>query len=318
MDRQLAAILYADVAGYSRLTGLDEEATHRKLDAALTLLTDVIAAHGGQTLHEAGDAVLAEFSSVTESVTAGVEFQIQMAEHNASFAEEERLEFRVGVNLGEVIHDRDDIYGGDVNQAARIQEAAAPGGVSVSSAVYEQVVGKTDTVFDDLGYRKLKNIAQPIHIYQVRMAGRESIHAGLHGWADLTKDKRKPLAAGGCICGKVRFEALEEPRSVYYCHCRHCQLAAGALLTVSALYKKTAIRFLGDEPQKYKTSELSEKGFCSSCGTTIYNTHYFPEVADYYTIRVAAMDHPADFPPEVHYGIENQCRGWKSKTTFLG
>ena len=112
MERKLAAILYADVAGYSRLTGLNEEATHRKLDAALNLLTDVIAAHGGQKLHEAGDAVLAEFSSVTESVAAGIEFQMQMAEQNASFAEEERLELRVGVNLGEVIHDRDDIYGG--------------------------------------------------------------------------------------------------------------------------------------------------------------------------------------------------------------
>lgn len=85
MDRRLAAILYADVAGYSRLTGIDEEATHQKLGAALTLLTDVIAAHGGQKLHEAGDAVLAEFISVTESVTAGIEFQTQMAEQNARF-----------------------------------------------------------------------------------------------------------------------------------------------------------------------------------------------------------------------------------------
>ena len=306
MDRQLAAILYADVAGYSRLTGLDEEATHRKLDAALNLLTDVIAAHGGQKLHEAGDAVLAEFSSVTESVTAGIEFQKQMAEQNATFAEEERLEFRVGINLGEVIHDRDDIYGDDVNQAARIQEVADPGGVSVSSAVYEQMVGKTDAVFDDLGYRKLKNIARPVHIYQVRMTGRQSSDKGLHGWKDVIRDTRKPLAAGGCICGKVRFETLEEPTMVFYCHCRHCQLAAGALLTVSAVYKKTAIRFLGAEPQEYKTSELAKKGFCSTCGTTIYNTHYFPEVLDIYTIRVAAMDHPADFPPEWHFGIENQ------------
>ena len=116
------------------------------------------------------------------------------------------------------------------------------------------------------------------------MPGRQSSDEGLYSWADITRDKRKPLAAGGCFCGKVRFETSEEPLKVFYCHCRHCQLAAGALLTVSVLYKKTAVRFLGDEPQKYKTSELAKKGFCSTCGTTIYNTHYFPEVADYYTI----------------------------------
>ena len=128
MERQLAAILYADVAGYSRLTGLDEEETHRKLDVGLNLLTDVISAHGGRKLHEAGDAILAEFKSVTEAVTTALEFQGQMSKQNAAVAEEERFQFRVGVNLGEVIHDRDDIYGEGVNLAARIQELAEPGG----------------------------------------------------------------------------------------------------------------------------------------------------------------------------------------------
>ena len=108
MEHQLAAILYADVAGYSRLTGLDEEETHRKLDAGLNLLSDVIAA-------EAGDAILAEFKSVTAAVNSAVEFQRRMSPRNAELAKDERLEFRVGVNLGEVIHDRGDVYGDDVN-----------------------------------------------------------------------------------------------------------------------------------------------------------------------------------------------------------
>ena len=109
MEHQLAAILYADVAGYSRLTGLDEEETHRKLDASLNLLSDVIAAHGGQKIHEAGDAILAEFKSVTAAVNSAVEFQRRMSPRNSELARDERLEFRVGVNLGEVIHDRGDI-----------------------------------------------------------------------------------------------------------------------------------------------------------------------------------------------------------------
>ncbi len=135
MKRQLTAILYADVAGYSRLTGLDEEQTHQKLDAGLNLLTDVIAAHGGQKVHEAGDAILAEFQSVTAAVNAAVAFQRQMSARNVELAEDERLAFRIGVNLGEVIHDRDDIYGDGVNLAARIQELAEPGVVCISGTV---------------------------------------------------------------------------------------------------------------------------------------------------------------------------------------
>ena len=174
VERQLAAILYADVAGYSRLTGLDEAETHRKLDAGLNLLTDIIAAHGGQKLHEAGDAILAEFKSVTEALTAALEFQGQMSEQNAPVADEQRMKFRVGVNLGEVIHARDDIYGESVNLAARIQELAEPGGVCVSGSVYEQVAGRTDQLFDDLGHRKLKNIAQSVRVYQARIANLNS------------------------------------------------------------------------------------------------------------------------------------------------
>ena len=132
MKRQLAAIFYADVAGYSRLTGLDEEATHRKLDAGLNLLIDKITARGGHKVHEAGDAILAEFVSVTEAVNSAVGFQDEMNRRNAGLPENERLEFRVGVNLGEVIHDRGDIYGDDVNLAARVQELADPGGVCIS------------------------------------------------------------------------------------------------------------------------------------------------------------------------------------------
>ena len=306
MERQLAAILYADVAGYSRLTGLDEEETHRKLDAGLNLLTDVIAEHRGQKHHEAGDAVLAEFKSVTEALTAALEFQRQMSEQNAAIAEDERFQFRVGVNLGEVIHDRDDIYGDGVNLAARIQDLADPGGVCVSGAVYEQVAGKTDQVFDDLGHRKLKNITQSVHVYQARIPGRGPRDENRFPWTDMTKDERKPVATGGCLCRTVRFEALEEPLTVGYCHCRYCQLALGSPLGISVIYKKLAIRFVGVEPKKFKSSEIAERGFCGKCGTSIYNTHYAPDEADYYAIRIGAMDCPADFPPQWHYGIESQ------------
>ncbi len=303
MERRLAAILYADVAGYSRLTGLDEEETHRKLDAGINLLAKVIEAHGGQKLHEAGDAVLAEFRSVTAAVTSALEFQAQMFEQNADIAEEHRFQFRVGVNLGEVIHDRDDIYGEGVNLASRIQELSHPGGVCVSGAVYEQIVGNIDQAFDDLGHRRFKNIAQSVHVYQARIAGLQSSDEDRHGWFT---DKRKPVATGGCLCRRVRFEVLQEPLYVGYCHCRFCQLASGGALGVSLIFDKTAVRFLGDEPKKYKSSEIAERGFCGNCGTSITNTHYAPDESAYYAIRLGAMDNPADFPPTFHWGVENQ------------
>ena len=141
MKRQLAAILYADVTEYSRLTGLDEEGTHKKLNAGLNLLDEVVIQHGGVKVHEAGDAILSEFESVTAAVNCAAKFQNLMTTINIDLTDDERLQFRIGINLGEIIRDRDDIYGDGVNLTARIQELADPGGVCVSGAVYEQGLG---------------------------------------------------------------------------------------------------------------------------------------------------------------------------------
>ncbi len=306
MKRQLAAILYADVAGYSRLTGRDEDETHQKLNAGLNLLTDVISAQGGQKLHEAGDAILAEFQSVTAAVECAVDFQRRMFAQNEHLAEENRLEFRIGVNLGEVIHDRDDIYGDGVNLAARIQEQADPGGVCISGAVHEQIAGKTDQVFDDLGYRKLKNIAQSVRVYQARFSKFQSSGEDRPSWPYITTARRKPNAAGGCLCRSVRFEVWDEPIAVGYCHCRFCQLALGAPLSAWIIYRKNVVRFLGDELKLYRSSLIAERAFCGNCGTSLFTHHHTPDESEYLAIRLATMDNPADFPPTLHFGVESQ------------
>ena len=312
MKRQLAAILYADVAGYSRLTGLDEEATHQKLDAGLNLLTDVIGANGGQKVHEAGDAILAEFQSVIEAVDSAVEFQLQMSTRNEGLAEDECLAFRIGVHLGEVIHDRDDIYGDGVNIAARIQELAEPGGVCLSGTVYEHVEGQIEQSFEDLGYRKFKNISQSIHVYQIRLSGSSELHpmqavlaraGGMPSVFDDDDVDKPPVVTGRCLCGAVTFEITEPAIGTGVCHCRMCQRALGASMNAWAAFRKEAVRFTNHEPKTYRSSLIGSRRFCGNCGTSLPP---YSEAAKVLVFPVATLDNPEDFAPTWHGGIESQ------------
>jgi TolB-like protein/class 3 adenylate cyclase len=169
VHRKLAAILYADVAGYSRLTGADEEGTHRSLSASLDFIAATIEGCGGRVIHYAGDAVLAEFASVVVAVECAVEIQHGLAERNRDVEVERRLLYRIGINLGDVIVDRDDIYGDGVNVAARLESLAEPGGICVSAKVRDEVGNKLDLAFEDMGEQKVKNIVEPVRAYRVRM-----------------------------------------------------------------------------------------------------------------------------------------------------
>jgi len=170
VTRKLAAILYTDVAGYSRLTGQDEEGTHRILSTYLDAITSLIEGHGGRVLHYAGDAVLAEFASVIVAMACALEVQRDIAARNEGLPDERKLQFRIGVNLGDVIVDRNEIYGDGVNVAARLESLAEPGGICVSAWVFAQVSGKLDIAFEDMGRQKVKNIAKPVRVYRVLMA----------------------------------------------------------------------------------------------------------------------------------------------------
>ncbi len=172
VERRLAAILAADVAGYSRLTGLDEEGTHARLQDHLRCLVDPkITEHRGRVVKNTGDGLLAEFSSVVEAVRCAVDVQRGMAERNADVPQERRIEFRIGINVGDVMLDRGDIFGDGVNVAARLEGLAEPGGICVSRRVLEDVQGKLDIAFEDAGEQQLKNIVRPVGIYRVRLSG---------------------------------------------------------------------------------------------------------------------------------------------------
>src|SRR5437667_309216 len=170
--RRLAAILAADVAGYSRLMGVDEEGTLERLKALRRELLDPqIAAHHGRIVKTTGDGLLVEFPSVVDAVRCAVAVQQAMPERNTGVAADSRIELRIGINLGDVIVEGDDLYGDGVNIAARIEALADAGGVLVSNTVHDHVRDRLPFVFEDLGEQQVKNIARPVRVYRVRDAG---------------------------------------------------------------------------------------------------------------------------------------------------
>ena len=169
VERRLTAILAADVAGYSHLTGVDEEGTHVRLKECLRVLVDPkITEHHGRIVKYTGDGMLAEFSSVVDAVRCAVDVQRGMAERNTEEPKDKRIEFRIGINVGDIIIDGGDIFGDGVNVAARLEGLADPGGICVSGRVQEDTRGKLDVAFEDAGEQQLKNIARPVRVYRLR------------------------------------------------------------------------------------------------------------------------------------------------------
>jgi len=171
-ERRLSAIMAADVAGYSRIMHIDEEATHRCLTALLAdAVQPAIAEHGGHTVKNTGDGFLAAFPSAVEAVRAAMQFQNRIHELTVDDAKDRRIALRVGINIGDVIVEPHDIFGDGVNIAARLEGIAEPGGICISASAYEQVRDKVAVEFVDLGEQSLRNIARPVRVYRVRLNG---------------------------------------------------------------------------------------------------------------------------------------------------
>jgi len=170
--RRLAAILAADVVGYSRLIGADEAGTlHTFKTIKAELIDPTIATHHGRLVKTTGDGFHTEFSSVVDALRCATEFQAQMVERNATVPTDKRTEFRIGINVGDIVVEDGDIFGDGVNVAVRLEGVAEPGRICVSARVQEDAAGKLNLCFDDMGEQQLKNIAHPLRIYQVRDVG---------------------------------------------------------------------------------------------------------------------------------------------------
>jgi adenylate cyclase len=172
VERRLAAVMAGDVAGYSRLMGRDEEHTLAQLKAFRKTVVDPrIAAHRGRIVKTTGDGMLVEFASAVDAARCGVDIQREMARQNVDVSPDLRIEFRIGIHVGDIIFDDDDIFGDGVNIAARLEGIAEPGGVCISDDAHRQIRGKIDVAFDDIGEQTLKNIAEPMRAWHIRFAG---------------------------------------------------------------------------------------------------------------------------------------------------
>jgi adenylate cyclase len=209
VKRRLAAILCADAVQYSRLMEADEDGTFDRLRGYREAIGGLVAARDGRIVNTWGDAVIVEFGSVTEAVRAAVEIQTELAGRNDALPQSERMAFRIGINLGDVLVEEDDIYGEGVNIAARLQQIAEPGGIVISASVYEQVRARLALGFDALGSQYVKNISDPVLSYRVRIGGANAGNDG-GGQADPSvqtdADNRREMPRGtesGSVAGDV-------------------------------------------------------------------------------------------------------------------
>ena len=217
-QRKLTAILCADVHGYSRLMGADEEATLETLTAYRKVFTSKIKKHRGRVVDAKGDALLAEFAAVTDAVSCAVEIQRELAERNTELSDNRRMDFRIGINLGEVMVKGEEIYGDGVNVAARLESLAEPGGICISRPVYDQVKAKLELEYEYLGEQQVKNIEEPVRAYRVLSVPGAAAHTVIRARRSVAANWRIAalgvvvvlLAAGG---GLLAWNAYRQPGS---------------------------------------------------------------------------------------------------------
>ena len=222
-ERRLTAILCADVVGYSRLVGRDETGTLARLDQARGILRHAIEGQGGRIFNLAGDGMLAEFPSALAAVQAAITAQDRLGDWAEVQPEEDRMRLRIGVNLGDVVVSGNDLLGDGVNVAARLQEVAVPGGICLSGAVYEQVRSKIETGFADLGPRSMKNIADPVRVYALRIGPEvpwaeqriPPVAAGQPGHAMFDRLRRRFLGALVVVAVLLVINLMTSPYDIW-------------------------------------------------------------------------------------------------------
>src|SRR5215468_5536886 len=309
INRKLAAILAADVVGYSRLMASDEAGTLAALKRhRQTVFEPAVAAHQGRIVKLIGDGTIVEFASVVDAVNCALSVQRSSDSLQDESFRQPKIVIRIGINLGDVIIEGDDIYGDGVNIAARLQDLSEPGRVIVSGTIFEQVDGRVDQSFADLGNQQLKNINKLVRAYSVSFSS-ASTALEQRPMLDMVGGKKVPVT-GGCLCGEIRYRVTEPALDTCFCHCRMCQKFSGGPFTVGSAYHAGAVQFTKGEPRYYKSSPFAERGFCANCGSSLTYRALVPAVtaawADWILIYTGSLDNPAPNVPTWHLGVESQ------------
>jgi class 3 adenylate cyclase len=308
VERRLAAVLLADVVGYSRLMGENETATLRELqEHQFAMVNPTIGQHHGRIVKLMGDGVLVEFKSVVDAVECAVAIQRGMVLRNFEVPENRQIRFRIGVNIGDLLIDGDDIYGDGVNVASRLQEMAAPNGVCISSAVLRHIDGVVDCTFVDRGAHQFKNISRAVRVYQFSPtsdSGSASDQAAFRPFIDLPSDMQ-PMAEGGCLCGNIRYAVTGNALGSMLCHCRMCQKYSGAPILEGTTFPADSFRLTKGSPKFYKSSAIAERGFCADCGSPVVYRGLIGYWTNWIVVTTGSFDEPQRFPPTYHLGIES-------------
>ncbi|MGA2973798.1 MAG: adenylate/guanylate cyclase domain-containing protein [Spirochaetia bacterium] len=245
--RKLTAILSADVFGYSRLMSTDEASTFKRLTDCREIIFRLIREHHGRVANTAGDAVLAEFASVRDAAAGAIEIQKALAELNSGVSADQKMHFRIGINLGDVYEQQGDLFGDGVNLAARIQSLADPGGILLSASVYEQLEHKSDVPVEFAGEQKVKNMEKPVKVYRVVMKNAPaSVIAAPALPQEITES-----APPSIVVGVLPFENLsEDPEQAYFCDglVEDLTTALAAIPEMKTIARNTMFGFKGKSP----------------------------------------------------------------------
>jgi len=305
-ERRLAAILVADVVGYSRLMGEDETGTLRAMQGhRFALIDPTIGQYKGRIVKLMGDGILVEFPSVLNAVACALAIQKGMVNRNANVPEDRKISFRIGVNIGDVLVEGDDVYGDGVNVAARLQELAEPNGVCISNPVFAHVDGDIEDAFTDMGAHHLKNMVRPVRVYHHNALSSEtSPQTAFRPFVDVPVEKTSSIT-GGCLCGVIRYEISEPELGSMFCHCRMCQKFTGAPIMAGTTFLTETVHFITKKPKYYRSSAIAERGFCASCGTSLIYRGTVEQWTRWVLIFTASLDYPENFPPTYHLGVES-------------
>ncbi|MCP5089098.1 MAG: hypothetical protein GY952_20140 [Rhodobacteraceae bacterium] len=305
-ERRLAAVLIADVVSYSRLTGQDEEGTRLALDShRFAVINPTIGQYQGRIVNFSGDSVLVEFASVVAAVKCGIAIQHGIVARNKDVLEDRQVRFRIGINLGDVLIDGDQIYGDGINVAARLEALADPNGVCISRAVYAQIDGLVEQTFADVGAHQFKNINTPVRAYHHSVTSVVSPEKStFRPFIDLPVEKPTRIT-GGCLCGAVRYEISESDLGTMFCHCRMCQKFSGAPILAGTTFRTEAIKYTTGTPKRYQSSVIAKRGFCGECGSALTYEGTLGLWTEWTMIFTATLDHPEEYRPSYHLGVES-------------